>query len=257
MPTQDGMSQVSRPFQIALAGVLLFAVAWFAVLRQHASTSSTPGPTPSASALSTSKPPSAAEQAAAAAKPSHVYKGSAPGVEGLTRDVRRAHEAVGKSEANAHKLEAASAAVGSQAGAATSTHPSSSKAASGGTAGNAAGHSGGASSPVTPPGSPANRVAAQLKEGRTVLLLFWNPRSSIDMTVREQVSDVSHSLGRAVAVNYAKANEVGAFGTVTRDVVVNETPTLLVIARNGLVAPIVGLTDAFAIEQAIREARVR
>lgn len=88
-----------------------------------------------------------------------------------------------------------------------------------------------------------------------MLLLFWNPKSSIDDTVREQVDDVSRSLGHKVAVTFAKAGEVGSFGTVTRDVTVNETPTLLIIGKHGLVTTITGLTDAFSIEQAIREAR--
>ena len=88
-----------------------------------------------------------------------------------------------------------------------------------------------------------------------MLLLFWNPQSSTDVTVRQQVSDVSRSLRRSVAVTYAKASEVGSFGTITRNVAVNETPTLLIIGKRGLVTTITGLTDAFAIEQAVREAR--
>lgn len=98
------------------------------------------------------------------------------------------------------------------------------------------------------------RIAAQLHEGRTVLILFWNPHASTDLAVHGEVQLVARKLGHSVATNFAKAREVGAFGTVTRDVTVNETPTLLVIDKRGLVTSISGLTDAFAIEQAIREA---
>jgi hypothetical protein len=303
------MSQVSRPFQIALAAVLVLAVAWFAVLRQHVAKSSESTSTPSVAATSkssTPSPSSAAAQEKAAAKPTHVYKGSAPGVEGLTRDVRRAHETVGKSQVQARHVEAESGEAGSsgspragsQGSGATSpassgagstathvsaaqtsgahtgarhastNHASATEASSthgathagSGTAGKSTtssrqasnGSSGAAT--ATPSRSPARKIEAQLKEARTVLLLFWNPHSSTDDTVREQVNDVSHSLGRKVAVNYARAGEVGAFGTVTRDVTVNETPTLLIIGKHGSVTTIAGLTDAFSIEQAIREA---
>lgn len=282
------MSQVSRPFQIALAAVLLFAVAWFAVLKQHATASSQAGSSPSLSAPSQSPssqsapsqsagtPSSAAAQAKEAAKPTHVYKGSAPGVEGLTRDVRRAHEAVGKSNANASATEHASARVSGEASSgaaatgkassgsankASSTSAASTKSGSASrtSSANASGGGSGSAASGAPQthlaSSPANRIASQLHQGKTVLLLFWNPKSSTNTTVREQVSNAARSLGGNVAVTYAKADEVGAFGTITRSVTVNQTPTLLIIGKQGLISTITGLTDAFAIEQAVREAR--
>lgn len=97
-------------------------------------------------------------------------------------------------------------------------------------------------------------VGNQLKAGKVVLLLFWSERSAEDQAVRSQVQSVSRSLGRRVAADYAKPSEVGAFGSITREVTVLQTPTLLVIDRKGLVTTIAGLTDAFSIEQAVREA---
>jgi hypothetical protein len=86
-------------------------------------------------------------------------------------------------------------------------------------------------------------------------LLFWNPSSAEDASVHGQVAEVVRQLRGKVAVHYAKAREVGTFGTVTRNISVYQTPTLLIIAPHDLVTTITGLTDAFSIEQAIREAQ--
>jgi hypothetical protein len=277
----EAMSQVSRPFQIALAAVLLFAVAWFAVLKHHAETSSSSsGSTPAISSPSSKASSSGASaQERAAETPTHVYKGAVPGLEGLTRDVRKAHEAVGKVQRQSREAasasvegtaasrksgsasaeghhkgrESSSRAAGATAGANRSTGTSSSKAVGAAKTSNGS-NAGSHPASTTTAGSPAKRVAAQLAEGRTVLVLFWNPHASADGAVHEQVLLVGRKLGHAVAIDFAKADEVGAFGTVTREVTINETPTLLLINREGLVSTIVGLTDAFAIEQAIREA---
>lgn len=103
--------------------------------------------------------------------------------------------------------------------------------------------------------SRAVAVAKALKAGKVVLLLFWKRSSSDDVAVRRQVEAAVRHLRRKVFAQYAKPREVGAFGTVTRDVAIYQTPTLLVIGRKGLVSTIVGLTDAFSIEQTVREAR--
>ncbi len=87
-----------------------------------------------------------------------------------------------------------------------------------------------------------------------MLLLFWNPHSSPDQAVHSQVQAAGRSLKGKVALDFAKAREVGSFGTVTREISVLQTPTLLIINRKGLATTITGLTDAFSIEQAVREA---
>lgn len=268
------MAQLSRPYQVVLILVAVLALAWFAVLRSHVSTSSGG----SSSAGSAPSQASAAAPKAGAIErhestPTRVYHGPAPGVEGLTKGIKRAHEAVGTSEVQAHKLESATgaqsgssgASQGSQAAsrahsaaaagsrAVTRTHSSSSTHSSSATA-----HHPAASTPSrAPKGGDASRaltVERQLRQGKVVLLLFWNPRSFDDQAVHSQVQAASGALKGKVAADYAKPGEVSAFGTVTRDVSVLQTPTLLLINRKGLTTTITGLTDAFSIEQAVREA---
>jgi hypothetical protein len=62
-------------------------------------------------------------------------------------------------------------------------------------------------------------------------------------------------LEKKIAVHYASASQVTSFGTFTKTVQVYGTPTILIVNKHGAVTTINGLTDAFAIEQTIDEAR--
>ena len=78
------MTQLSRPFQIALAAAGLVLAVWFVALRGHSSSSESSPPAASTPAASSS---------GGASKPGatgSVYHGSAPGVEGLTHDIAKA-----------------------------------------------------------------------------------------------------------------------------------------------------------------------
>ncbi|HEY7962392.1 MAG TPA: hypothetical protein VID29_10755 [Solirubrobacteraceae bacterium] len=277
------MAQLSRPYQMVLAAMVLLAMVWFAVLhRPGAGGGSSSSNVPAAAA-----PPAAPATAKGPGSPSSVYHGSAPGVEGLTRAIAKAHGAVATSEQNAaalaHKSEQASAAgTPAATGTAPATHSSAAATAN---PAHGATHSGAAASGAKPttaahptraakptaaarPKPAAGRdtagharealqaqLAGELKQGKVLLLLFWNPRSSDDVSVRNQLKAVAAKLKGRVAVHIALAGEVGRYGAVTRDVQVFGTPTLLVVGPHGLAGTVTGLVDAFGIEQAVSEAR--
>ncbi len=249
------MAQISRPFQIALVAVGLLACVWFLALRGHSSSTSGSGSTPAESpAHSTSAP-------------------SAPGVAGLTKDVEKAHGAAKASEQNSAQLAQKSAEASSSSSPATtapagqvpakaptttSHSPSSAQATPGKAPSKAA-------APAKPAGAPkaAHRnpvatpsrqqsVETQLAHGDIVLLLFWNPKGIDDRAVQKQVRAVS---GSSVAVQEATSGEAAAFGTITRGVQLYSTPTVLVLNRKGQAQVISGLTDSYALRQAIAEAR--
>jgi hypothetical protein len=98
-------------------------------------------------------------------------------------------------------------------------------------------------------------VEAELKQGKMVAILFWNSKSSVDQTVHQELQAVGHAQGAKLAIHNARAAQVGSFGSITRDVQVLQTPTLLIVNRHGQTTSLTGLTDSFAIEQAIAEAR--
>jgi hypothetical protein len=299
------MTQLSRPFQIALAAVVLFALVWFVALHGHSSSSTPVASTPASTPRSTAAT-SAAAEAKAAAAPTKVYHGPAPGLEGLTRDINHAHGAVATSQREAHAAETASAesthqgatvsssqttvVKSKQAGAAAGKTVAISKsttvvkpkhgaatASTTVTVTKSSTHATGTSkSNAIPPRQAA--VESELKRGEVVVVLFWNPVGADDDSVHEALQTLLaahheiHSLGhqqevhkllkaigleldKRIAVHYASASQVASFGSFTKTVQVYGTPTTLIINKHGAVTTLNGLTDAFAIEQTIDEAR--
>jgi hypothetical protein len=305
------MTQLSRPFQIALAAVVLFALVWVVALRGHSASSSS---TPVAATPAPTAAPSAAAQEKAAAAPTKVYHGAAPGLEGLTRDINHAHGAVATSQREAHTAEGASAETTHQ-GSAVTTHQGSAVSSSSTTVVKSKQAGGAPSKTVTvsksttvikpkhgaaatsttvtvtksatsatgtsksnaiPPRQAA--VESELKRGEVVVVLFWNPLGADDDSVHtalqtllaahHEIRSLGHQqevhkllkavgleLDKRIAVHYASASQVTSFGSFTKTVQVYATPTTLIINKHGAVTTLNGLTDAFAIEQTIDEAR--
>jgi hypothetical protein len=294
MPKLGGMAQLSRPFQIALLALGVFVLAWFAVLhRPGGSSTSSSSPSVSSSASASAHSSGSASNGSGAAKSSSVYHGSAPGLEGLTRDVQRAHGAAAQVESNGREVQSKAAqspgeatgggtpAVASHPAASTHTSATASAAASAAAGSRVQTHTSvqtaSTSASETRPGAAqrtpharsgsaaaapshsksttADAVAAELKHGKTVLLLFWNPHSFDDEAVVLETAIAAHRLGHSVAVHYARPKQVNSFGSITRDIQVYQTPTLLIINPKLQVTTLTGLTDSYAIEQAVAEAR--
>ncbi len=99
-------------------------------------------------------------------------------------------------------------------------------------------------------------VETELAHGKTVMLLFWDPRASVSREVLAQADALAVSSKGTVTVHAALANQVAEFGTITEVVHVYQTPTILIVNRRGVVSTLTGLTDTFALQQAVREARL-
>jgi hypothetical protein len=278
MPKHEPMAQISRPFQVVVAVFLVFACVWLFALQGHSSTpaSSSSAPVVSATTPATSTPSTAASSpssVSAEAKPSggstHIYHGPVPGLEGLTRDISRAHHAVAVSGDALPSSSSSSTVTGASgqsadAPAATQTHAHSTAAAAPSTTKPASRAS---SKPST--GSPQKSsstlstltgqktVEAELAKGDVVLLLFWNPKGVEDISVHRALAQVAQAERGAhprVAVQEALAGQVASYGSVTRGVQVYATPTLFVINKKGQAIVLTGVQDAFSIEQSISEA---
>jgi hypothetical protein len=254
------MAQVSRPFQIALAAVALLAGVWLFALRGHSQSSQ-----PSASSAQTPAPP-----ASASTHPSTSHGSSVPGLTGLTRDVNKAHEAVASSNANAAELQRKSEQASSPAAKATSgsaaapsSHSAGTRTAparrSSATRSASRSHHRAKSSPqpsvrdeAAADAARERAIAARLHSGGVVLVLFWDPRGSDDRAVYGALRGMGL---RNASVYEAAPGSVASFGTITRDVQILQTPTLLVIGPSRQARVITGLTDPYAIGQAVSEAR--
>ncbi len=272
------MAQLSRPYQIALGAVAVLGLVWVMALRGHASNPSEPAPAAPSAPAST---PNAASEAKAAAAPTPVYHGAAPGVEGLTRAIAKAHGAVATSQQNAKQLQRRSSEASGEAQASTSA-PGGAVAAKGASGSAAATHGAkgvagtrhttgaaahgktttGMHGPAAPSskshsGRPAAQVAVEreLAQGKTAMLVFWNPKSSVDRNVQAQAKALADGSKGTVTLHVARANQVGMFGSITEVAHINETPTILIVNRHGLVSTLTGLADVFVLQQAVREAR--
>jgi hypothetical protein len=249
------MTQLSRPYQIALVAMGLIAAVWFFALRGNSASTGSSG--------SSAAAPSASSPAAKPAAPSPVYHGSAPGVEGLTRAIAKARHTVVESQKNAKQLQEKSAQASGSAGAgagtsttgAQATSSVNSKASATKTASAGAGPSKASGSKIGALPSMQAPVERELKQGKVVAILFWNPAAFVDAAVRRELHAVGHALGGKIAVHDARAKQVGSFGSFTRAVQVYQTPTILIVNKRGQASALTGLTDAFSIQQAIREAK--
>lgn len=272
------MTHVSRPFQLVLVIFGLFAIVWLVALRGHNSSSPSPGSSSSSSSAST--PPAKSHDSASASKagtsaPSHgaVHSHTSVTVHGAhgtvhassssthtdhvtkPRTATTKHPASGSAHsgaavagagaaAGAHGSDSAKHAGTSAAGAGTSAAPASATHAANGAKTGAG-------------GAPAMQVAVEreLAQNKTVVILFWSPRGAEDVAVRQQVPIAARALGSNVAVHYALPHQVTEYGKITNTVQVNQTPTILIVNKRGQATALTGLTDAFAIEQAVGEAR--
>jgi hypothetical protein len=255
------MAQISRPFQVVLAAFVLFAIAWFALLHRPATTSSSSS-APTSAAHPTAPHPHAPAQARST---SHTVVHSHATARAHTRAQTHTTTVTHRTTSVTHT---ASKGAAAHRHASPSVHHTSVTHTSTRTTKTATAHKTATAprtqstqhAPSTSAKSPAvpamqATVAAELKRHKVVLLLFWNPSSSSDAAVHKQVQIVAHQLGHSVAVHATTANKVGSFGSITRDIQIYQTPTLLVVNPHAQVTTVTGYTDAYALEQTIREAR--
>jgi hypothetical protein len=280
------MAQVSRPFQIFLVVFVLFAAVWFVALRDHTPSTTgvgsntpppPPPPPPSAKTSSATKPVQTSSHATIVHTKTTAKAGSAK--HGQTTTTTTTHVTVVKRHASSRPTTADATTPAAVHGAvtvtATATKPAAAKpstskstavapattkptSAAAARPAPSAAHRQAASAPAKPvAGLPKMQVAVerQLQQGKTVLILFWNPNGSDDAVVHGELPAVQRSAHGSVAVHYAAAKQVGEYGTITNAVQVDQTPTLLIVEPHGQTTTITGLTDAFAIDQAIAEAR--
>jgi hypothetical protein len=266
------MAQLSRPYQIGLVAVALAAAAWLLLFQGHHSNTSGSGASQAPATVTrtvqahTVAPKTHTEGTAGQA----TGHGSASSLGALGHSVEKARGAVATSQRNAQELESKSAQASTPGGSSSSSSSSSSSGASAAAPASpakSADPSSGAATTVAPKtAAPSAKgtvravvavrqhaVEAQLAQGKTVLIFFWNPKGSDDRAVNRELGKLPHDL--RIAVDRARANAVTTFGTITRGVQVYGTPTLLIVNKKGQVTTLTGLQSTFTIANAIREAK--
>jgi hypothetical protein len=209
------MAQISRPFQIAFVGVLALAAVWLFALHGRSTSTTESSSAPVAPAAT------AAPQGNGTGGTTSVYHGSAPGVEGLSNAIAKAHGAAATSHQNTKALEEKSAAASSATASPPATVTPQSGAAAAPPVTKVTKVTSGTSTAtvvtkapaVTAPAhkstgpthtgivaTPANQrmVEADLKAGNVAVVLFWDPRGADDRVVQRQLwllEGVRHRVG--------------------------------------------------------------
>jgi hypothetical protein len=226
------MSQVSRPMQIALGATLLLLAVWFVALRP--------------------KSQSGEEAAAPAATPAQTtpapVTGAAPGTEGLSRAIDKAHQAVttadGAGEQAAGNGAEAPAATG---GAAASGEPTRAAAKHGGSGG-----AGISTKPIHTHG-PVASVRAALRMHKAIAIGFVDSATADSRAVDRELLHVSHFGGRAFTLSVPLA-DIANYGFITSSVEVTVAPTVVIVDPQRHATTIVGAADRGEIEQRLADA---
>ena len=218
------MSQISKPMQIALAAVVVFAVAWFLFLR------------PSDDADTTAEAPTTQQ---------------APGVTGLTNAVKQAEKAKTVSEA---RNTTAEKATGEQTTATTPTTGSTKTPTTGGKK---------TVTPAGPPvkdpardsGDPSDGILDQLKGQRVAVLLFSGDGSDDRAAIRA-VRAVGREDGKTI-VRVTSIRNVGKYATITDKLGIQQAPSTIIIGSDLVAQRLDGLIDVKVVKQYIGDARRR
>lgn len=208
------MSQISPPIRIVLVAAVALLGAWMLFLRPKSETT-TPTPTTPAA--------------------------TAPGVKGLTNDIKKAKDASKTSDAANAKIQ--SATGGSTATGTDSATKSSS------------------SSATTKPATAADPAVAglpvpvqkALEARKVVVLFFYNPKSADDRAVRKAVKKVDTWNGEVV-VQSADVADVAKYAKIANGADVQQSPSIVVIDRNRKAQTLVGYQVTRSIDQAVVDA---
>lgn len=219
------MSQLSRPYQAALVGVLVFGVLWLLVLR------------PSGDAAVDAPIPAAP-----------VSGATAPGVKGLGTAVDKANGAVAASDA----ANAATAAATGQPVATTSAPVAAAPTAPVAGAATPAAVAK-AKKTATTTGDPSRPILDALGGGKVAVVLFYEGGAADDRAVRRSVRELPRRDGK-VKVYAAPIKDVGRYDAITRGVQVLSAPTVLVIGADRSVQTILGFTQVGEIDQLVDDA---
>jgi len=117
--------------------------------------------------------------------------------------------------------------------------------------------SGGASSPAQQASVSKLTLPAPVKEAlgahKVVVLLFWNPRGSDDRSVKQAFDSVSRH-GGAVAKFTDSLGNLARYTRVTVSQGVTQTPTVVVVDRQGKGHSLTGLQDSATVDQLVVDA---
>ncbi len=221
------MNQISRPMQIALAAVLVFAALWFVALKPSDEIAAEP-------------------DIPVATTPATDPGGATPGSD-VGKVIEDAQTAAKDADAAVAKREGLTGEDDPNAPAATTP--------AGGTAGGT--KTGSGVKADEDERSAAQRAAertirsiqADLKAGRAVVFLLWSKSGQEDRIVNRRVSSEINRRGGDVKVYKALVKDVGRYDGLIGSLNVMQTPSVVVIAPNNEAKVLGGLVSTVRIDR--------
>lgn len=174
-----------------------------------------------------------------------------------TKAVPAAKQAGAASDAANAKLKAASEAAsqGTPAAPATAAPSASKAAATPATAAPTTSTNG--SVAVSRGDSKQERVILrEVSQGKVVVMLFWSADGADDIATRGAVRALKTHKAK-VKVHVIPIARVGQYGSITRGVKIAQSPTTVIIGREGQTRTIVGLSEPKELSQAVGDALAR
>jgi hypothetical protein len=99
-------------------------------------------------------------------------------------------------------------------------------------------------------------VMRDIRGGRVVVMLVWNPRGADDRATRAAVGGLDRRGGK-VAVHVVPVSRVGDLPSITQGVTISQSPTTLVIGKDRRARVIAGLSEPGELSQAVGDALAR
>lgn len=96
-------------------------------------------------------------------------------------------------------------------------------------------------------------ILREMSRGKVVVMLFWSPSGADDVATRRAVRSLDRRKGK-VTVHVVPIARVGKYATITRGVKIAQSPTTLIIGREGRTRTIVGLSEPTELGQAVGDA---
>jgi hypothetical protein len=114
-----------------------------------------------------------------------------------------------------------------------------------------------ASAPAPAPSESGGRrdgaILRDIRDGKIVVVLFWNATSADDIATRGALRDLDLHDGK-VAVHVVPISRVGEYPAITQAVTIAQSPTTVVIDRARHTRVIAGLSDPRELAQAVGDA---
>lgn len=237
------MNQVSRPMQILLGAVLVFAVLWFVAL----------------------KPKTAVEEpiAAAPVTPATTPRSAAGGAEaqtGLGKAVESANNVAAQSNSATAKAEAQ---TGEQTPAPNTSTPATKAPAANGSAANGSAAKGSAATKAAKADEDGGASSAQQKKAnrtitaikrdlaarRAAVVLVYQAKGKEDKILLKRVKNDINRRGGKVRTYYVHVSQVGYYDGLLSGLNLGQTPSTIVIAPDNQAKVLGGLTSTERIDR--------